>query len=214
MTLSIDTAGAREAIFANFAAGALRAPAHALIAAHLEMKPENRRFVADLEDFAAMRMEDAAPSPISDRQARLDAIFNSALAAPAMPVMASPIPRALQRYAGTRLDAIAWKTVLPGFREWEIGTEDGCEMQMLWIKPGRKMPTHTHEGTELFLVLEGSFTDDTGRYGPGDISIADEGVTHRPVAGMECPCIGFSVTDAPLRLTGTLRERIGMLFGR
>jgi putative transcriptional regulator len=214
MNMAVDMTGAREALLAEFAIGNLRAPAHAVIAAHLELKADNRRFVIGLEDLAADALERVEPVAVSNRDARLAAIFGAEHIDAVVQPRTSAIPHALQRYAGADIDAIRWKTVLPGFREWQIGTEDGCDMHMFWIKPGRKMPTHTHEGTELFLVLEGSFSDDSGTYGPGDLSIADDGVNHRPVAGLERPCIGFSVTDAPLRLTGSFSEKIGMLFGR
>jgi putative transcriptional regulator len=217
MTVHNEMNGAYEALFAQYAAGQLRAPAHALVAAHLELKGANRRFVSALERFAASELNAVAPLAVSNRDARLAAIFDSTPEAPASPRAASEkslIPAALQRYCGTDARNIPWKSVIPGFKEWELGLEDGCEMHMFWIKEGRKMPTHTHEGTELFLVLDGSFEDASGVFGAGDISIADENVNHRPVAGKDRPCIGFSVTDAPLKLTGTLAEKIGMFFGR
>ena len=65
------------------------------------------------------------------------------------------------------------------------------------------VPQHTHEGSELTLVLEGAFRDKTGRYARGDLALADGSIEHRPVAepGEDCMCL--TVTDAPLRLTGT-----------
>ena len=213
MTTTLDSTGATEALFAQFAAGQLRGPAHALVAAHLELKGTNRQYVAALENMAASDMAAIAPVEISNRDARLDAIFNIAPFATNSVAASSIIPRALQRYANVAVADIPWKTVIPGFKEWDLGIEDGCEIHMFWIKEGRKMPTHTHEGNELFLVLDGSFEDESGVYGAGDISIADENINHRPIAGKDRPCIGFSVTDAPLRLTGTLSEKIGMFFG-
>jgi putative transcriptional regulator len=213
MTTVLDSTGATDALFAQFAAGQLRGPAHALVAAHLELKGTNRNYVSALENMAAGDMEAIAPVEISNRDARLDAIFNSAQVSGSDSPAKSIIPRALQRYAKIDVADIPWKSVLPGFKEWDLGIEDGCEINMFWIKEGRKMPTHTHEGMELFLVLDGSFEDESGVYGAGDISIADENVNHRPVAGKDRPCIGFSVTDAPLRLTGSLTEKIGMFFG-
>jgi putative transcriptional regulator len=210
---TIETIGATDALFAQFAAGQLRGPAHALVAAHLELKAGNRAYVAALENMAAEDMASIMPVELTNRDARLEAIFNTAPGA-ALPSKAnSIIPRALQRYANVDVADIPWKTVIPGFKEWDLGVEDGCEINMFWIKEGRKMPTHTHEGSELFLVLDGSFEDESGVYGAGDISVADENVNHRPIAGKDRPCIGFSVTDAPLRLTGSLTEKIGMFFG-
>ena len=213
MTTALEINGATDALFAQFAAGQLRGPAHALIEAHLELKATNRNFVSALEGMAAGDLDNIAPVAISNRDARLDAIFNASALPSALPVAGSIIPRALQRYANLDVADIPWKSVLPGFKEWDLGIEDGCEIHMFWIKEGRKMPTHTHEGNELFLVLDGSFEDESGVYGAGDISIADENVNHRPIAGKDRPCIGFAVTDAPLRLTGSLTEKIGMFFG-
>jgi putative transcriptional regulator len=213
MTTTAENIGATEALLAQFAAGQLRGPAHALVAAHLELKADNRRYVAALEDMAAGDLDMIEPVALPNRDSRLDAIFNAAPFSSEVSHAHSIIPRALQRYADVDPANIPWKPVLPGFKEWNLGIEDGCEIHMFWIKEGRKMPTHTHEGTELFLVLDGSFEDENGVYSAGDISIADENVNHRPIAGKGRPCIGFAVTDAPLRLTGSLSEKIGMFFG-
>ncbi|MEO1746721.1 MAG: cupin domain-containing protein, partial [Pseudomonadota bacterium] len=86
---------------------------------------------------------------------------------------------------------------------------DGCHVSMFWIKPGRTVPAHTHEGVELSLIIEGAFNDSRGRFGRGDISIADDSVDHRPIAENSGPCIGFSVCDGSLRLMGPLHQRLG-----
>ena len=180
------------------------------------MRPENRTYVSALETCAATAMEDMAGIGISDRDRRLDAIFSSTDAPITLPQTRRDdevLPRSLSRFLGADGASIPWKTVVPGFKQWDLGEQDQCDVHMYWIKPGGKMPSHTHEGTELFLVVDGSFSDETGTYGPGDISIADESIDHRPIAGLGRPCIGFAVNDAPLRLTGSLGQRIGMLFG-
>ncbi|MGL4404508.1 MAG: transcriptional regulator, partial [Notoacmeibacter sp.] len=85
MTTKIETTGAIDALFAQFAAGQLRGPAHALVAAHLELKAKNRNYVAALEDLAAGDLDTIAPVAVSNRDARLDAIFNSAPFANSLP---------------------------------------------------------------------------------------------------------------------------------
>ena len=42
------------------------------------------------------------------------------------------------------------------------------------IPAGTAVPDHGHRGTELTLVLQGAFRDETDRFGPGDVEIADE----------------------------------------
>ena len=84
---------------------------------------------------------------------------------------------------------------------------------MLWIRGGRRMPSHTHEGSEITLVLSGAFSDVTGRYARGDIAIAEADLDHRPMtdAGEDCLC--FAVTDAPLHLTGPVGRLLERVFG-
>ena len=70
------------------------------------------------------------------------------------------------------------------------------------IKSGTAMPSHTHEGTELTLVLAGGFSDERGHFLRGDLAEVDASVDHRPIADPGDDCICLAVTDAPLRLTG------------
>jgi putative transcriptional regulator len=74
------------------------------------------------------------------------------------------------------------------------------------------MPSHTHEGSEITLVLRGGFSDATGHYRRGDIAIADSEVDHRPRADEDEDCICFAVTDAPLRLTGPVARFVQRLL--
>lgn len=205
-----------DALLARYVAGSLPAPAQLLVSAHLELKPESRRFVDRLEDMAGESLEAEAGLPLSDRSARLQTIFGAPPpTAPAAPRQRDGIfPEPLRRFAGFDADDVPWRTKMPGFREFDFGEIDGCHMSLFWIRPGRPIPDHTHEGFELTLVLDGAFRDINGRYGRGDIAIADETIDHRPIAEKERPCISLAVTDAPLKLTGSFGRRLGdILFG-
>ena len=202
--------GTLDALVSGYVAGSLPRPLHVLVDSHLELSPDNRQIVTGLESAAGKALDDLEPAVMGDRDAALAAIFGAELA----PVSADPVkrcgtlPHALQDFVGHSIDDIPWKTKMPGFREFDMDDVDGCHVSMFWIKPGRTVPAHTHEGMELSLVITGAFNDDRGRFGPGDISIADPSVDHRPTAEDTVPCIGFAVTDAPLRLTGSLRQRL------
>jgi putative transcriptional regulator len=204
-----------DGLMARYVAGALPEPARVLVAAHLMLRPERRVFVDALESVAGEALEAAEPSPMQDRDMRLQAIFS---ASPLTVKQARPsdgvFPSVLRDFIGFDADTIPWKTKMPGYREFSLGEIDGCEANLLWIKAGRKMPSHTHEGSELTLVLDGAFRDANGRYGRGDISLADEHVDHRPIAEDERACICFAVTDAPLRLTGSYRQFFSDFLGR
>jgi putative transcriptional regulator len=205
-----------DGLMASYVAGALPEPARVLVAAHLAIKPQKRAFVEALETAAGDELENAEPIDVSNRDNRLDQIFGAADLIAAQPVVRrnGVLPQVLRDFIGHDIDTIPWKTKMPGYREFSLGQIDGCEANLLWIKAGRKMPSHTHEGCELTLVLDGAFRDANGRYGRGDIALADENVDHRPIAEEDRPCICFAVTDAPLRLTGSYRQLFSDFLGR
>lgn len=201
--------GTLDALVSGYVAGSLPRPLHVLMDAHLELSPANRPIVAGLEGVAGDALEQLDPMELGDRDGALSAIFASRASAETDPVKrCGTMPRALADFVGHSVDDIPWKTKMPGFREFDMEDVDGCHVSMFWIKPGRTVPSHTHEGMELSLIIDGAFRDERGRFGRGDISIADPSVDHRPVAERDVPCIGFAVTDAPLRLTGSLRQRL------
>jgi len=207
-----------DALLARFVAGTLPKPVGVLVAAHLELSPVSRALVRAMENAAGEQLVAENPVSLRDRDAMLDAVFASGeeivlRADKAKVAPCSVLPRALHDFVGHSVDTIPWKTKMPGFKEFEMGDVDGCHVSMMWIKPGRKMPAHTHEGMELTLVLDGAFADANGRFGRGDISIADESTDHRPVAAEGHACIAFAVTDGALRLTGPLHQRIADIFG-
>lgn len=205
-----------DSLLARYVAGTLPAPARVLVEAHLELKPENRVRVRNLEAMAGQALLDVDPVAISDRDGMLEAIFSSKAPGAAETGEQSGqtvFPKVLYDFVGFDADDVPWRTRMPGYREYDLGEIEGCHVNLFWIKPGRTVPAHTHEGSELSLVLDGDFTDDRGFYGRGDISVADDSVDHRPCAGKDRPCIGLAVMDAPLKLTGSFRQMIGDLIG-
>lgn len=197
-----------DALFAGYVAGTLAEPARILVRSHLEISPVNRGFIRDLEAFGGDMLEAIEPVEISGRDAKLKAIFSdtsyrsasSRETAPRVP--ADILPNTLRDFLGYDLKDVPWRTRLPGMKEYKLGEIDGCNVSMLWIRAGLAMPTHTHHGTELTLVLDGGFSDGIGHYVRGDVSYADESVDHKPVADDDGDCICFAVTEGDLQLTG------------
>lgn len=196
-----------DTLLAGYAAGALPKALHALVGAHLELSPQSRDYVSVLETSLGRSFESNDTAKVEHRDERLDAIF----ALDAVPARTSgAVPKALEHFFGKSFDEMTFRTVLPGVKECRVPTDDGTTAMLYRIRAGKKMPQHTHEGSEYTLVIRGAFSDVTGRYGCGDIAISDEDIDHTPVAeaGEECLC--FAVMDAPLRLTGP----IGRFFNR
>lgn len=205
-----------DSLLARYVAGTLPSPARVLVEAHLELKPKSLIKVRNLEAMAGLELMDIDPVPLTNRNGMLAAVLHSSVpeAVASVPGDRDRVfPKALYDFVGFDAADVPWRTRMPGFKEYELGDIEGCHVNLFWIKPGRTVPAHTHEGSELSLVLDGAFSDSRGHYGRGDISVADDSVDHRPVADKGQPCIGLAVMDAPLKLTGSFRQLIGDIIG-
>jgi putative transcriptional regulator len=211
--MTFDSIDTLDVLIARCAAGSLPAPAQVLVESHLALKADHRALAAGLEALAGEALDASAPIDLHGRAARLDRIFAGAPPEAAPERKPLVFPRPLFDFLGFDADRVPWKSKLPGFKEYDLGEIDGCHTQLLWLRPGRKIPDHTHDGLELVLVLDGDFTDASGHYGPGDIALSDDTVDHRPIAGTERPCICLSVVEGNLKLTGPLHRRLGDIMG-
>ncbi|MCV6576836.1 MAG: ChrR family anti-sigma-E factor [Cohaesibacter sp.] len=110
------------------------------------------------------------------------------------------MPALLHDVMGHGFDDIKWKLVGPGIRQFILPVQgsEGEKVRLLKLSPGFVTPQHSHHGSEITLVLKGSFCDETGRYKKGDIQEADDDIDHQPIADTEEDCICLTVTDAPL----------------
>ncbi len=204
-----------DELIANCALGQLPRPLDVLVKSHIALKPASQAYFHLLETSAANEIFcQEASGQVSSRQGRLENIFASK---PTHEHHVGDVdevfPGALYNYVGKSLAEIPWRWRLPGIKQYKIETAEGYEASLLWVKPGRKMPAHTHDGVEATLVLKGSFGDAHENYERGDVSIADCDVDHSPKAGHEEDCICLIVTDGPLRLTGSLGHFFHKIFG-
>jgi anti-sigma factor ChrR (cupin superfamily) len=90
--------------------------------------------------------------------------------------------------------------VRPGDTDWVSSPSSGVERIMLdriggevaratsivRFQPGSDFPMHRHDGGEEFLVLEGTFFDETGDFGPGTYMRNPVGTSHTPFTREGC----------------------------
>jgi len=202
-----------DMLLAGYAAGVLDAPLHALVGSHLELSGANRAFVAALEGMAGQHALATPGAALAGRDDMLAAILadRSAQTAQRIVVPDPVLPAQLARLVGPS-DQLRWRFKLPGVKEYRVAQTDGGEAVLYWVKAGRALPQHTHEGDEFTLLLKGGFTDPLGHYRRGDIAIGDDELDHTPVADKDEDCICFAVTDAPLRLTGPVMRLLRKVF--
>ncbi len=194
-----------EELLIAYAAGSQEEPIALVVATHLALCPRCRKTVAGLEELGGVLLEDQetealAADSLERVMARLD---EPAPDLPARPAGGDPLlPRPLRDYLRGQLDELEW-TSFRGLEKVELLPEAAkFRTRLMRIKSGTAMPAHTHEGTELTLVLAGGFSDEQGHFLRGDLAEADPTVDHRPVVDPGADCLCLAVTDAPLRLTG------------
>lgn len=195
-----------EDLVATYASGALDEASALAIASHLTLCPACRAAAAQYEVLGGELIDDLPAAPLSD--SALAATLSRARATAHSEPMAHPrtaisgpgiFPAPLRRYVGGDVDAVRWRSIAPGIQHMPLLKSGSVTARLLRIAPGRSVFDHSHGGTELTLVLNGSYTSEGQRYRRGDIEVADETVNHRPIAGSEDACICLAVTDAPLR---------------
>ena len=207
-----------EELLLDYATGALDEGWSIALATHLALCPECRQKVAEMEAIGAAFMETAAPTPVTKTlHAALSAFSDDDVEA-AVSVSENVgstsfiFPEPLRSYIGGDLDRVPWRRLGLGVYQCVIPTGDKQSVsRLLRIPTGKPVPTHSHGGLELTLVLCGAFSDETGRYGRGDFQEADETLEHQPhaIAGEDCICL--AVTDAPLRFS-SLAARMAQPF--
>lgn len=198
-----------EAMLAAYAAGSLSFPFATLVATHVSLCDECRARLDAHHALAGLVLEDLAPAGLAeDAEARLLARLDEKPpeAKPADP--AWPLP--LSRFIGPR--GPRWRSLGFGARQAMLWTGAAGSIRLLLIPAGQAVPEHSHGGLELTLVLSGAFTDSTGRFGPGDLEVADESLGHIPCATGAGPCLCAAATDAPLRFRAILPRLFQPIF--
>jgi len=106
-----------------------------------------------------------------------------------------------------------WRFLSPSLRVSKIPVgETRYELSLHKIKAGGKTPDHDHNGLEVTVVLQGSFSDESGVYNEGDFIVRRPGEIHKPIASQHEECISLSVEEAPIRLVGPVSRFLNPFF--
>lgn len=79
-----------------------------------------------------------------------------------------------------------------------LGTEAAANL--IYMDRAASLPEHTHKGTEIQLVLSGSFSDEYGTYSDGDLLVLDHTHQHSPHTADQ-DCLILAVMEGPLQFT-------------
>ena len=207
----------------SHAAGALSQEVAAVVATHLEGCATCREAVAQAEGVGGLLINQQHAQPALETRAQaLRAAMLERLDAtpPAAPKVRAPrsqdpdrIPTPLQPYFGASYRALKWRWMGPGMHFIRRTGPSGGNLVMLRIGPGKRLPVHSHGGSEITQILSGAYDDALGHFGPGDVADLDSDIEHQPVTSTGVPCICVSALDAPLRFQGWLARRLQPMYG-
>ena len=199
----------------TYAAGSLPESGAMVIACHLSGCEHCRKMVSDAEEVGRALLEQLEPVPMSEGSrsqmlAMLDP-FEPESSPPIFRKDAGNIPAPLQPMLGEDFRKLHWRTLAPGMKQFVIPVSAG-KLRLLKIAPGTSMPKHSHTGSELTLVLQGSYSDELGRFCAGDVADLDGDVSHQPMVDTHEDCICLIATDAPLKFTGLIPRLLQPFF--
>lgn len=190
-----------------YSAGELPEAFNLVVATHVSLCDECRARMAayDAVGGAVIEEGDVAEMSEASLMACLNKIETMPQANARRPLKRSGIfPAPLADYVGGGPEKVKWRSLGMGVKQAILRTGKDASARLLYIPGGQAVPDHGHRGLELTLVLQGAFRDETDRFGPGDIEIADEAMEHTPVAEEGEVCICLAATDAPLKFNAII----------
>ncbi len=207
-----------ESTLLRYASGDLDEAFSVVVASHLAMCPHCRQSLRIAEDIGGEFLECAEPAQIQDGAfERIMSGVETVGGRTERPTRAcerqADVPVPLRRFIGPRLDDVSWNLVGPGIKRHRIALEGAHSLFLLNIASGKAVPEHGHGGSEMTLILSGSYQDALGQFAAGDIADLDEHVEHQPRVDSKEPCICLVATEMPTRFRGFFSRLLQPLVG-
>jgi putative transcriptional regulator len=211
-------------LLAAYAAASLPLSQALCISVHLEHCSECTQNLHRLNQLGSELMLKAQPAPPSPdlKHKLLDLIGQNSIGEVTNRVVSShtnannqSLPRCLHQFIQTGYKDVLWKRLSRDIHSYELcRDQNNAKVELLRIQPGGTSGTHTHMGDEYTVILEGSFSDESGLYHQGDFLVRDSRNQHTPVATNDKECICLAVTEAPIQLTGLFGRLLNPLIRR
>lgn len=207
----------------SYAAGTLDEAFSLLVASHLTYCAECRERVREAELIGGALLADMPAEPVADGSldkilARLDDPEEQT-AGDSIRVTHSDrtglLPGPLGEFIGGDIDSLPWKFAGPGVRAVRLpsrGRDDG-RLWLLRARPGTRLPEHSHNGSELTLVIKGAYSVGGATFAAGDVEDVDNEHWHQPRVDGNDECICVVATDAPLKLRGFVSRLLQPVIG-
>ncbi len=190
----------------DYAAGNLAMAPSLAVATHLFLCQRCRQQVNRLNQLGGAMLEHTAANT---QVAGFDELMAHIEQTPSE--VSQPAPRARQnpllRYLPDSLEKLGWQKQTREIAKYDLTKQlrvKGFQVVLQKIRAGARVPTHTHRGEEITVILSGGFSDELGVYHAGDFIARDGSHQHSPTALQNEDCICLTVLDAPIRFVGPL----------
>ena len=178
-----------------------------------EIVPENRLTNIVKDEIGGYFLEQSEPTPVSNDlwmkvlngTSEKEKLVRKVSHDPFL----SQLPIALQLHLKDK--KINWKS----FKDVKIASilpkEKNEKLELIHVMPGAKIPQHTHEGNESFLVLHGSYSDEYGNYKAGTVQVRSDDHHHTPVGHAQTGCVGLAYTHGKIKFSGAFGKLLNLI---
>ena len=179
-----------------------------------EIDPENRLLNSAMNEVGGYFLNKTEEIPISDNL--WDRVLNqtknvkspSKISDEHDPLL-SQLPITLRSHL--KNNEVKWKS----FKDVKVASllpkENNEKLELIHVMPGAKIPQHTHEGNESFLVLHGSYSDEYGSYKQGSVQVRSDDHDHTPVGHAQTGCIGLAYTHGKIKFSGKFGKLLNII---
>ena len=179
----------------------------------VEIVPDNKIMNMAKEEVAGYFLDKIEPTTVSEdlwmkvlNKAQIKK--QSRINTPTDPFL-NQLPVSLQVHLADK--KIKWKS----FKDVKIATilpkDNNEKLELIHVMPGAKIPQHTHEGNESFLVLHGSYSDEYGSYNQGTVQVRSDDHHHTPIGHTQTGCVGLADTHGKIKFSGKFGKLLNLI---
>ena len=181
----------------------------------VEIVPENKLTNMAKEEVAGYFLERIEPTSVSEdlwmKVLNNSQMENQSRINTSTDPFLSQLPQSLQLHLSDK--KITWKS----FKDVKIASilpkdkDKNEKLELIHVMPGAKIPQHTHEGNESFLVLHGSYSDEYGSYKQGTVQVRSDDHHHTPIGHAQTGCVGLAYTHGKIKFSGKFGKLLNLI---
>lgn len=214
-----------EAWLLDFTLGNLSSGFETVIKAHVGTCAECRKTVSLAESLGGEFVADFPTGEVAIESREIEDYLDVDPSMQSTMRHKAPVSRALETvapesfehfvetYLNSTIGQLRWRSLGKDLKVCRLANENNIRVWMLKAQAGTVLPTHSHLGAELTMVLKGAYFCGSQIFRAGDIEDADEDTTHRPVVTDGGECICLAVTEGELQFESWLPRLVQPLIG-